>query len=453
MSLLDYIQSAGQQAGNLLQQLPQAIAGPAPQVDPNLQQLISPEQMQGIQQNRQQNFWNNFAQASGNGQGLFGALGAAGNSANGQFNQGIASAINDANALRSNRQAQGQQQAFQQLLADPNLDPQTKQLLHLGGPQAAQHLLEQQALAKQQEAARQALMKPQFIGGDNPNLKSIIRANQDGTVTALPNPNYNAALADPESGVKWTQQDIDLAGDRYAETGTLPPLGMGKAGLAVRQQILHSAAQVQVGARPPVMDANGNPAASNSLAAASTNKSSAAAMAAQTKTAAIMDSSEQTVLKNLGVVQSYMDKAGQAGSPLINSLQNAVRTKALGDGDVSAYRLALTTTRDEYARVISMATGAQGITDAARVEASNLFPDTLSPDMFAKNVEVAKAEMGNRTSSLHAQIAQQRAVIGRGNYNQAQPAAAPPPPSAAAPQQPVVHFNYVPGKGLVPTGQ
>lgn len=209
---------------------------------------------------------------------------------------------------------------------------------------------------------------------------------------------------DPAQSGTLNQHDIDLLGDRYYETGQIPAVGMGKDATALRQQIIHSATQRATGLREPLTDTSGQGASAAIAGNAATLKATGATLLDMSKRTAIADASEHTASTNLDLAYNLMTKADQSGSPLINSIQNKIRSGLLGDPDVSAYVNALTTASNEYARVVSMAMGAQGITDAARKEGHDLFNPSLAPDQLRHNLEVARKEMANRTASLHEEI-------------------------------------------------
>ena len=185
------------------------------------------------------------------------------------------------------------------------------------------------------------------------------------------------------------------------------------------------------------MDANGNGASAAITGNAATNKANTGMLTDMTKRAAVADASEETANNNLQLAQHYMTAADQTGSPIVNAIQNKIRSGVLGDPDVSAYTNALTTAANEYARVISMATGAQGITDAARAEGARLFNPSLAPAQLAQNIQVAQQEMANRTGALHTQIAKgkQNLFSGPGSAS-AQGGNAPAAPAVAPPSTP-----------------
>jgi hypothetical protein len=219
---------------------------------------------------------------------------------------------------------------------------------------------------------------------------------------------------------------------KYNSFGTLPSLGMGASSAGARQKVLTFAAYLSHDPNwhPPSWDAAGSPAgatpttsatptsahptlqnATDVAAAPADMKAQAATMTDMTKRTSVADASEQTALKNLGLAREMLSKADQSGSPLANSIQNKIRSGLFGDPQVSAYQNAISTARNEYARVISMATGAQGITDYAMREGQKLFPDDLAPAQFDANYQVAAREMANRTGAMHDQISQAKAKI------------------------------------------
>ncbi len=231
---------------------------------------------------------------------------------------------------------------------------------------------------------------------------------------------------------------------KYNQWGVLPPLGMGGAARDDRKHILDFAANLSMNPNwhPPSWDlppgaaapatplpppshalASGQPAgqpgvpgqpaaqhptlqqATDVSANPADTKAQAAMLTDQTKRTANADASEQTALKQMQIVRDTLAKADQFGSPYANTIVNLVRNRAFGDPNVSGYQNALSTMRTEYARVISLATGATGITDFAMKMGQDLFPDDLAPAQFENNAAVATREMAARTGSMHQQIA------------------------------------------------
>jgi hypothetical protein len=242
--------------------------------------------------------------------------------------------------------------------------------------------------------------------------------------------------------------------------GSMPSFGMGPSAGASRAKVLQMAAQLShdptwqppswTNGAPPAAPAPGaapgtavgvppgHPSlqqATDTASAPTDMKAQQAALTDMTKRTAVADSSEATALKNLQVARDTLAQADQTGSPFANSVVNKIRAGLFGDPQVSAYHNALSTARNEYARVISMATGAQGITDAAMHEGQKLFPDDLAPAQFETNFAVAQRDMANRTASLHEQISNFKKGIHTPQGTTAPPSAttAPPPTTGGLP--------------------
>lgn len=98
-----------------------------------------------------------------------------------------------------------------------------------------------------------------------------------------------------------------------------------------------------------------------------------------------------------------------------------------GNTDVPPYVTAMLTGANEYAKIMSGSTGAQGSTVDSRREAATLFSPYLSQGQIKAVVAVAKRDMDNRKKSLDAQVETIRSRI------QAEDGGAPKQAEAAAP--------------------
>jgi hypothetical protein len=239
----------------------------------------------------------------------------------------------------------------------------------------------------------------------NLNATAVLHDAQATNPAAFGHADQSAGAAGGPS-----QLDIDTMADKYNITGALPALGMGASPL--RMKILTSAAAAARGERPLVGQTGappGGPSAAGGQAANSASfNSSKSAMAALQKQSALVDAYEKTAGMNLDLANSFVNGPGktldETGSPLLNRALLHFQQHITGDPATQQFVNALTTSRDEYARVISAATGAQGITDAGRTEANNLFPDSISPQQLGPAILTAKQEMENRSQGQHAQL-------------------------------------------------
>lgn len=118
----------------------------------------------------------------------------------------------------------------------------------------------------------------------------------------------------------------------------------------------------------------------------------------------LVQSFERTALSNLQLVQRLSRQVDRSQYPLINRLVMTGQRQT-GDTAVAQYVNALIGARTEYAKVLSGATGAAGLTDSARQEAEEMFSTYASPDQIDALVDVARQEMHNRLQAFDDQEA------------------------------------------------
>lgn len=121
--------------------------------------------------------------------------------------------------------------------------------------------------------------------------------------------------------------------------------------------------------------------------------------------------------------------------------------KFFGNTDVPPYVTAMLTGANEYAKIMSGSTGAQGSTVDSRKEAAELFSPYLSKGQIDRVVAVAKADMANRKQSLYGQIDDIKGRLhsagsGEPTATQGQATPAVPTGQPASPQQ---HGGAQPG--------
>lgn len=249
-----------------------------------------------------------------------------------------------------------------------------------------------------------------FVGGVRP--PSGYESDGNGGVKPIPG-------GPADVGASWTPAAVDQAAERYRLTGQLPPVGFGSAGQVIRGQIISRAAD-----QATQMGDTATAAAYRQVA----NKANETALAAVTKQQQMVGSFEQTALANMGLAEGALGKVGLSGSPILNRAIVSWKQHVAGDPDTAAYVNALTTAQNEYAKVLSGATGATGITDSARREAANLFSQINSPAQIHAVFNMARQEMANRMNAFQSQQAQLRGMIIGGNG-----AAVPAPAGVRAP--------------------
>lgn len=192
-----------------------------------------------------------------------------------------------------------------------------------------------------------------------------------------------------------TGDALTNAAEVYRQTRQLPNLGMGGAGMKVK--IINKAAELSALA--------GDDASAASMKQQA-NKASQMALGQITKQKTVTGAFEKTALANLDLAAQKSADVARSGSPLFNRAIIAFKKGVTGDPATAQFVNALTAARNEYAKVLSSSTGAQGITDSARREAEELFSKVDSHEMLVATIGLAKQEMQNRMSGFDSQIAE-----------------------------------------------
>lgn len=236
----------------------------------------------------------------------------------------------------------------------------------------------------------------QFEGSGSGSSGSHVIAQAGGRSVA-----GSATAASAEGTL--TTDAVEQAAERYLTNGALPPLGMGKTATLNRDKILNKAAEME--------KASGRTGA-EAVAAWAGVKANTTALAQLTKTRSMVESFENTARKNADLMLELAPRGGgQTGSPVINRWLQAGRKKVAGDADVSNFDIALGTFADEYAKIVSGATGAAGSTDASRAEAYDRLSKYATQGQLTGGIATMKKEMANRITSLKEQEAQARSAI------------------------------------------
>jgi len=202
---------------------------------------------------------------------------------------------------------------------------------------------------------------------------------------------------------------VEYAAEQFRISGVMPAVGSGPAAAALRSRILSRAAEL---ARE-----SGNTGESDRIqqAAFQANRSS---MAALTRQRTLVQSFERTAEANLRLVQRLSREVPRSDYPLLN---RAILTGQLqgGSPETAAYFNALIGARTEYAKVLSGATGAAGLTDAGRREAEEMFSQYASPDQLDALIQTARTEMDNRMRAFDEQEAYLRQQMSGGMDDEA----------------------------------
>lgn len=135
-------------------------------------------------------------------------------------------------------------------------------------------------------------------------------------------------------------------------------------------------------------------------------------LANQQKLLDLTKSWEETGKANLGVLRQKTAEMVNAGSPLLNRPLRWLYENAAGDPSVVAFKAAHNAVVNEYAKILSGATGGGGVTEGARHEAEAMLPMTSTPEQIAAAADVLEKDAGNRLSALTRGVESTRERMG-----------------------------------------
>lgn len=188
-----------------------------------------------------------------------------------------------------------------------------------------------------------------------------------------------------------TPEALALTAHQYAMTGQLPPMGMGKAGAAVRTAIINEAAKVYAGLDLPTQ-----------IAAFKANQASLSKMQQQRDA---VGSFEETALKNLDVFLESAKKISDTGSPLLNKPLRGIDERLLGSAEMSAFNTARRTVIPEFAKILNNPTLSGQLSDSARHEVEQVISGDATLAQIIAAARVLKTDVHNRKQSLDDTIA------------------------------------------------
>jgi hypothetical protein len=187
---------------------------------------------------------------------------------------------------------------------------------------------------------------------------------------------------------------LDFAAEKFRQTGQMPTIARSPN---QQVKIINRAAELA--------QANGD-SATAAVLGQQANKAGQMALGQLTKQKTLVGAFEKTANKNLDLALQLSDKVDRTGSPIINKGIIHFKQGISGDPDTAAFVNALTSARTEYAKVLSGATGASGVTDSARKESEELFNTAQNPEQLKAAIATAKQEMANRMSSFDQQASE-----------------------------------------------
>lgn len=271
----------------------------------------------------------------------------------------------------------------------------------LGIKEAAQYRdrfeLRDMLLARAQQAEQP--QTPETFGAPVATEGGFVQFGNRGT--PKPTGYKPAPTAGNMSDADLSPEGLDLAAETYRTTGKLPTgLYRNKTALV---RVIGRAAEL---AKAQGDDAKATVLGQQAFSA------SKGALTAISRQEAMVGAFEKTALKNLLLARDLGRKVDRTGSPIVNKALLAFRQGVTGDPETAAFVNALVAARTEYAKVLSGATGAQGITDSARHEAEDLFSKATNQEALERIMQVAEQEMANRMASFREQKAELQRNMG-----------------------------------------
>lgn len=192
-------------------------------------------------------------------------------------------------------------------------------------------------------------------------------------------------------------QTIDFVAETYRQTGQLPPLGMGKAAVNMRQKVLDRAAQLAMGT------GDGAKTAAEAASDVKTAKADTAAQASAVKDfssgmSARRVTANNTAINHLGTMEKLADDLANSDTRVFNAAANAIG-KQFGAAAPANFDAARQLVASEVIKAV-VANGG-GVTE--RQEAAEQFARANSPAQLKGVINTYKELLGGQLSSLGQQ--------------------------------------------------
>lgn len=192
----------------------------------------------------------------------------------------------------------------------------------------------------------------------------------------------------------FTPEAISAAAARYNIDGTLPPMGMGKAGVAVRGMILNEAAKQQAtsGISPEEQRQIqiGNTASSASLKKLQSQMNMVGAF-------------ERNFTANADMALNMTNQRDSTGVPLVNKWINSGKRAVTGDPTLSAYDAAIKATVNEYSKIISGSMGNTPMAESEIKKVEGLLNSAQTPQQVQSVINLMKQETQNRMTGFESE--------------------------------------------------
>lgn len=197
---------------------------------------------------------------------------------------------------------------------------------------------------------------------------------------------------------------------RYvAQTGQLPPLGMGQKAVGLRSELLNQAA----------VEAGGTDVASNKAAYGA----DVGSLKTLQNNLDQVTAYESTARDNANTLRKYMKNLPDSGNKYLNGPLRDFMSK-MGSDDVQGFETALGTVRPEFTRILQSGgslAGGGSLTDAAQKDMKATFDGTGTVNQLLTSLDVLAKDAGNRRKNYAAQVATVKSRIGSALPNGSHP--------------------------------
>ena len=213
---------------------------------------------------------------------------------------------------------------------------------------------------------------------------------------------------DVESSSPLSEGAIDAAATRYLIDGTLPPMGIGKAGAMLKTEILNRAA---IQAQSTGMD----PEAQRQFQiGTSVNKT---ALSQLSKQKAMVGAFEKNFVKNADLALQASNDVDRTGIPIVNKWLQAGKKATTSQPELRRFDIALKATVNEYAKIISGSMGNTAMAEGEIKKVEGLLNAAQTPEDVESVIDFMKLETANRMAGFDAQQEELRAgmALPKGN--------------------------------------
>jgi len=177
------------------------------------------------------------------------------------------------------------------------------------------------------------------------------------------------------------------AAAQYNIDGTLPQLGRGTKATQNRIAVLEEATR---------QAADAGDTSAEAAARATMNKAVLSGYRQLEAQGQKISAFEKTAKLNADKALEFADKVDNTNVPIFNRWLNAGKAAGTNDPDLAAFNTYVNGFRNEYARIVTTATGGGVTTDTARGEFDKIINTAQTPDAFKAAMAAAKQEMDNR---------------------------------------------------------